>query len=45
MNRDKLRNIIQELLNTGCEGTYWDFKEDYTDCRADNVDRYYLYGK
>lgn len=24
MNRDKLRNIIQELLNTGCEGTYWD---------------------
>lgn len=37
MNRDKLRNIIQELLNTGCEGTYWDFKEDYTDCREDKL--------
>ncbi len=32
-----LKEIISELLRLGYEGTYWDFKEDYTDCREDKL--------
>ena len=33
MSEKNLKEIISELLRLGYEGTYWDFKEDYTDCR------------
>ena len=37
MSDKKLKEIISELLRLGYEGTYWDFKEDYTDCREDKL--------
>lgn len=37
MSEKNLKEIISELLRLGYEGTYWDFKEDYTDCREDKL--------
>lgn len=37
MSDKNLKEIISELLRLGYEGTYWDFKEDYTDCREDKL--------
>ena len=31
MSDESLKEIILGLLKLGYEGTYWDFKEDYTD--------------
>lgn len=32
-----LEETIFELLRLGYEGTYWDYKEDYTDCKEDKL--------
>ena len=37
MSDESLKEIILGLLKLGYEGTYWDFKEDYTDCREDKL--------
>ncbi|WP_413625233.1 ATP-binding protein [Holdemanella biformis] len=37
VSEKNLKEIISELLRLGYEGTYWDFKEDYTDCREDKL--------
>lgn len=37
MSDENLKEIISGLLRLGYEGTYWDFKEDYTDCREDKL--------
>lgn len=37
MSDESLKEIILGLLRLGYEGTYWDFKEDYTDCREDKL--------
>jgi hypothetical protein len=35
--KDSLTNIVKDLLQKGYEGTYWDYKEDYTDCAEDKL--------
>lgn len=37
MRSEDLKEIIKELLDKGYEGTYWDYKEDYTDCKEDKL--------
>ena len=37
MQVQELKMIVQNLLQRGCEGTYWDYKEDYTDCKEDKL--------
>lgn len=34
---DDLNCTIENLLKLGHEGTYWDFKSDYTDCAEDKL--------
>ena len=35
MQTQEINRIVQDLLQRGYEGTYWDYKEDYTDCKED----------
>ena len=37
MQVQELKMIVQNLLQRGCEGIYWDYKEDYTDCKEDKL--------
>lgn len=34
MQTQEINRIVQDLLQRGYEGTYWDYKEDYTDCKV-----------
>lgn len=37
MQTQEINRIVQDLLQRGYEGTYWDYKEDYTDCKEDKL--------
>ena len=37
MSDRDLKETILDLLRLGYEGTYWDYKEDYTDCKEDKL--------
>lgn len=37
MHNSELKNVISELLELGFEGGFWDYKEDYTDCKEDKL--------
>lgn len=37
MLTQELKEIVQDLLQRGYEGTYWDYKEDYTNCKEDKL--------
>lgn len=37
MEKINLEEEIKELLSMGCEGGYWDYKEDYTSCKEDKL--------
>lgn len=37
MQTQDIKRIVQDLLRRGYEGTYWDYKEDYTDCKEDKL--------